>query len=233
LIFVPALVLCGPAFIIGIFSPNLMAGLIIVTAILSVLIGAYFLVLFQIAFLTAVVNRDIGVIESFRRAKTKVTSFLWIGILMPAIIIGGFLLLVVPGIILVVLLFFSTFILVAENVRGMNAILKSKHYVKGQFFGVLLRLFIIWLISMIVNVIPIVGQLLSILLIPFSMIYYFLIYENLKVIKSGEVFSPTGKTGIVIIAILGFLWIPVSIFLIIKSGVIKPSTVLTFKKTET
>jgi len=49
---------------------------------------------------------------------------------------GGFLFLIIPGIIFLVWFIFAQFIIFAEDDRGMNAILKSKEYVRGKWASI-------------------------------------------------------------------------------------------------
>ncbi len=61
---------------------------------------------------------------------------LGIGVLNMLAVMGGFVLLIIPGIILSIGLMFANYILVAEDKRGMNALLVSRNYVKGYWWAV-------------------------------------------------------------------------------------------------
>jgi hypothetical protein len=169
-------------------------------------------------------QEKIGVVESYRRGWHKILSYWWIGLLMAFITIGGFILLVVPGIIFATWFSLAVFVLIAEDLKGMNALLKSKEYVKGKFGSVFWRLFFIGVISFVISLVPII--FFSILKIPFGsqinnliiglfvtplvMTYSFLVYSSLKAIKGEYVFVPTAgkKTIFVTVGIIGFLIIP-------------------------
>jgi uncharacterized membrane protein len=146
------------------------------------------------AVICAVSDETLGIRESLETASKKLWSFIWIFSILGYIVTGGFLLVVIPGIIFSVWFFFSQFILARENERGMNALLKSKEYVKGYWFEVFLRMFIIWIISAVIGGIPFIGWLLSLFFAPFAMIFSFLVYEDLKAIKGDVSFvSSSGE----------------------------------------
>lgn len=176
-------------------------------------------------------QEGIGVIESYRRGWHKILPSLWISFLQISIIMGGLLLLVVPGIIFSIWFMLSVFILIVEDLKGMDALLKSREYVRGKWFDVFWRfLFIVVLIfflsftlSFILGLLKGLGllkdliNLLNLFLTPLSMIYVFLIYNHLKTIKGEFAFSPTAKqkAKFIIVGIIGLLFILVILFLIL------------------
>jgi uncharacterized membrane protein len=106
-----------------------------------------------------------------------------------------------PGVIFAVWFFFAPFVFIDEDVRGMNALLKSKEYVRGRWFGVCLRLLAIWLIAVLVASIPIVGQVLALFLIPFSFVYTFLLYKDLKALMGNDMaFEPARRAKVGVLA---------------------------------
>ena len=135
------------------------------------------------AVICAVSDETLGIRDSLEAGSKKLWSFIWIFTILSYIVTGGFLLFVIPGIIFSIWFFFSQFILAREDERGMNALLKSKEYVKGYWFDVFLRMLIIWIISAVIGGIPFVGWILSLFFMPFAMIFSFLVYEDLKAIK--------------------------------------------------
>jgi hypothetical protein len=123
------------------------------------------------------------------------------------------LLFLIPGVIFMVWFAFAQFILPNEGVKGMNALLKSKEYVKGYWVDVFGRLFIVWLISGAIGMVPIIGPILSILFMPFMMIFIYLIYEDLRSIKGDVAYSSsTGeKFKWIGISTLGYVIVPLII----------------------
>lgn len=190
----------------------------------------------QAAMLFAVKDSEenIGIKEAYRRGWHKIGSVFWVGLLSGIIVFGGYLLLVIPGIIFGVWFTFAVMIAVAENLGGMNAILKSKFYVSGYWWEVLWRLIFIsliiggisfvfslpaWVInfiagftksdplSLIGSVLNILSGIVGIFLAPLTVIYTFLIYKNLKAIKGEKtpIFSGGEKSKFILAGILGIL----------------------------
>jgi len=170
----------------------------------------------------------IGVMESYRRGWQKIFSFWWISLLAGIIIMGGFLLLIVPGILFATWFSLAVFILITENLKGMNALLKSKEYVKGRWGEVFWRFFFIGAVSLIISLIStLIFNLLKIpygseisrfvvglFLTPLVMTYSFLVYSNIKSLKGEIAFAPTGgkKAAFIFVGILGILLIPAILF---------------------
>ncbi len=173
-------------------------------------------------------QEGIGVIEAYRRGWHKIFSFLWVYLLVVFITTGGFLLLVVPGIIFAVWFSLAMLILVAEDLKGMNALLKSREYVKGKWGAIFWRLSFIGALSFIVLLVP--SLIFSFLKIPFAsqisnfviglfltplvVAYSFLVYSNLKAIKGEIAFTSTGgkKAAFIFVGILGMLLILALLF---------------------
>jgi hypothetical protein len=162
------------------------------------------------AFIYAVVERDAGIKDSLGRAWQRIGSFIWLFSLLGFIIPGGFLLLIIPGIVFGVWFAFAQFILAGEDVRGMDALLKSKEYVRDRWFDVFLRLFVIWIISVVAGMVPVIGPILSILLMPFMMIFAYLVYQDLRALKGdvGFVSSSGEKFKWIGVGTLGYVVAP-------------------------
>lgn len=175
----------------------------VIFAILSILSFAVFSISQtwgQIALLYAIKDRQekIGVIEAYRRGWHKIFSYWWVSALTGLIILGGFLLLIVPGIIFTVWFSFALFVLITEDLRGAKALSKSKEYVRGNWSAVFWRLLFIWAIFLIIYLAPtlvfkflevplgpdISKLVIGLFLTPLIMTYSFLLYGNLKAIKS-------------------------------------------------
>jgi hypothetical protein len=119
------------------------------------------------------------------------------------------------------------YIVVVENISGMNALLKSREYIRGmgwQVFGLLLVSFLIWagiwigsqlvtiflgviFVGSISAIISVIFWIIIAMLAPFMMTYSFLIYKHLREIKGDVVFngSVEKKLGFIVIGILGIL----------------------------
>ncbi len=179
-------------------------------------------------------SEEIGVWEAYRRGWHKLYSYWWITLLMGFIILGGFLLFIIPGIIFAVWFSMAMFILIAEDLKGMDALLKSREYVRGRWGDVLWRLFFVSIFSFIPSIastfvfkslnIPFVETLgsfvLTILMTPLILTYLFLLYSNLQARKSDASFVSTGgkKAAFIFVGILGMLIIPAIIAFVIFSS---------------
>lgn len=182
----------------------------------------------QTALLYAIKDNQerIGVVESYRRGWHKIISYWWVLLLTGFIMFGGFLLLIVPGIIFSVWFSLAIFILIAEDLTGMNALLKSREYVKGKWGGVFWRLFFMGALSLIISsVLNLIswllqipfGLIITLFWVPLAMTYSFLIYSNLKSLKGEIVFAPTSgeKVPFILVAIFGISVIFTMLFSVI------------------
>jgi hypothetical protein len=141
-------------------------------------------------------QEGIGVIESYRRGWPKIFSYFWTSFLAGFMVFVGFLLLIVPGIIFSVWFSLAIFVLIAENLTGMDALMKSKEYVKGRWGSVFGRLFFITAISQLIYFAPsflgflkipfaerILPLIIGLFLGPMVMSYMFLLYKHLTLTK--------------------------------------------------
>ena len=171
-------------------------GLIIIFLFL-VLLGAFFNTWMTASLIYLIKEREnkIGIKQSLRKGWSVILSFIWIGFLVGLCVFGGSLLFIIPGIIFAVWFAFSEYILIDKGIKGSKALSKSKELVQGFFGGVLWRLFIIAAIGMLVGFLQesveeqmavsiIIGLITTFFLTPFATIYSFLLYENLKRIKT-------------------------------------------------
>jgi competence protein ComGC len=189
----------------------LVIGLIILLVIAAVIIQMWG----QTALIYAIKDSQerIGVIESYRRGWHKTISYLWISFLVGLITLGGALFFVVPGIIFFIWFSLAGFVLIAEDLRGMDALLKSREYVRGKWFSVFWRFFFFGVIAAIPGIvfkfvnIPFSKEIVELFLTPLAMSYGFLVYSNLKAVKGEMAFAPTKgrKAVFIVIGILGIL----------------------------
>lgn len=162
------------------------------------------------ALVVAVLEEDLGVREAFARSWEKFLSFAWVSFLVGFVVSGGFLLLIIPGIIFSVWFFFAHFVIFDDDTRGMPALLKSRAYVSGRWFDVFLRLMLIWACSAAVGTVPLVGPLLTLVTVPFVMVYQALLFRDLKEAAGPVAYGcSTGDTAKVVgVAVLGYVAIP-------------------------
>lgn len=136
---------------------------------------------------------DMSVESYYKTAWNNIRSYWWVLFLSGIICLGGFILLIVPGIIFAIWYCLASFILISENLKGMNALNKSKEYVKGRWGQVFWRILVVAVASMIASIVigivsrifgsagMALGQVASGLVItPVVVIYTFMMYTNLK-----------------------------------------------------
>jgi len=159
----------------------------------------------QSALVAASVDEDLGVLASLKEGWRRLWSMAWIMGLAAGVIMTGTLL-IVPGIVLAVSLMFSLYPLYEDDVRGMDALMLSRRYVRGRWWNTLGKMLLIWLIMVVVQLIPFVGAFLYLLFMPFLMLFLVNMYRNLK---NSAVTDEVGGRGLMwLMAWLGMI-IPV------------------------
>jgi len=173
-------------------------------------------------FLHAVADEGLCLKDALGRGKGMVLPLAWVGLLTGFVISGGFMLLVIPGIVFMVWFCFAQFVLVCEDSRGMDALLKSKEYIRGEWFNVALRLLLVWAASLLVGAIPLAGPILSIVFLPYLTIFHYLIYRDLREIKGDVPFACgiSDKVKWPGAALVGYLVFPVVLFSILGASIL-------------
>ncbi|MDI6602948.1 MAG: hypothetical protein QME57_02385, partial [Patescibacteria group bacterium] len=235
LIMIARVVVLGGGFLgVNLLSSKFAAGgiglFLIVLAIIFFLVVSLSQIWGQTALLYAIKDSQegIGIVEAYRRGWHKILSYLWVSLLVGFITMGGFLLFVVPGIIFAVWFSLAVFVLIAEDLKGMNALLKSREYVRGKWGGVFWRFLFLGVLLLTIALIPILifgllkipfGEEISrfvigVFLTPLIMTYGFLVYSNLKALKGEIAFAPTGgqKAKFIVVGIIGLLLILAILF---------------------
>lgn len=208
------------------FSTVLMGGFLIIGIIVSLWA--------QVALFYAVKERDrkIGIKEALDKGWHKLLSYFWISLLSGFIVAGGLLLFIIPGIILSIYFSLAAYVLVSESKKGTAVLFRSKQLVKGYWWKVFRRLlvlsFVLGLIAVPINIIAeifdlvFIASIISMLIAPFSVIFVFLIYDNLKQIKNGVPFEPPKRKTKILWIILGIIGI-LLIFVIIVASILFPT----------
>ena len=215
---------------------------ILLSTVFGLVLIAIVVSLNQISLITAISTSD-NVLDSIITNLKKILSYWWIAILSFILILGGFFLFIIPGIIFSVWFTFVYFILVNEGVKGFQAILRSKEYVKGYWFSVLLRTFFTSLLGIVMVLPTILISLISILLKStgggigatvfsiileflaslmgaFALCFMFEVYKGIRLAKP-QLVSATGKKKLIGIALAGYiLLVPILIGMFYIVGVI-------------
>ena len=124
----------------------------ILVAAIAGLIGfvwyIYIILRLQIAIYTVVAGTgDVSLKELWRATPERAKSMLWIGVLSQLVIAGGLLLLIIPGIIVGLAISFSIWVFVLEGLKGRDALVRSRSYVKGRWGKIFWRLFVLGIIG--------------------------------------------------------------------------------------
>jgi hypothetical protein len=163
--------------------------------------------------------------EALGKGIKRLFSYWWLNVLSLIIAIGGFLLFVVPGVILSIWFSLASYVFVAEDRKGMTALLRSKQLVQGYWLQVFWRLLVLGLLA-ILTIAPfiILGVVLTLAEVAtsvaleksmglivglsqwfvsaFGIAYGYLLYENLRDIKKDVPFEePTTKRKLKFLAV--------------------------------
>ncbi len=148
-------------------------------------VSSFFILWGQSAVLAIVVDRQTRIARALAEGMRRMWSLGWILFLAGGIVMAGFLL-VVPGLLFSTWFVFATFILYAEDRRGLDALLASRAYVRGHFWNTLGKLLLLWLIALLIGMIPWLGQVLSFLFTPYLFLFMMAMYRDLSKGRGGE-----------------------------------------------
>jgi hypothetical protein len=224
LFIIPLAVLLGGSFALGMLFPDAKYVLIGIGGTLGLFISCITVFWGTAGLTVAVTDESLGVSSALAIGWAKVWSFIWLFSILGFVVTGGLLLFFLPGMLFLVWFSFAQFILAEEDVRGMNAMLKSREYVKGYGGEVFLRMFLIWIIAAVVSMVPFIGPILSIVFFPFVLIYLYQIYADLKAMHTVRAFSAsTGeKAKWVLVSLLGYIVLPVMIIALVGAAFLGP-----------
>jgi hypothetical protein len=148
----------------------------------------------QTAMLAIVVDENLGIIEAFQRGWKYFRSMTWVLTIFSGIIMAGFIFGILPGILFLVWFSFCFYILFEEDKRGMDTLLASMEYVRGNWWNTFGKLLAVWFLYMLTGLIPFVGPLISILFYPFLMLFMAGLYRDLKSIRGEAELQVGGGT---------------------------------------
>ncbi len=88
-------------------------------------------------------SQKVLVAAAWQWAKGRVLGLFWISLLTVFVVWGGLLLFIIPGLIMLLSVYFAQYVYVVEGQTGMNALLRSRELVKGQWWVIARRLSVI------------------------------------------------------------------------------------------
>lgn len=184
----------------------------IVAALFSVVsFFTYVIIWISFIYLVTDASSSHSLEELLQKAWKKLGSFAWLSLLLLVFCLGGFLLFIIPGIIFVVWWSVAFYALAGENARGMAALRRSRELVRGHWWAVFGRLVMLILASFLISlaasiiflvitapfylvgsnvlllavagILSLIGAVIDVYILAFSIIYTYYIYESLKGLK--------------------------------------------------
>ncbi len=220
---IPLGLFLGAGYLLSLGAPGSRTALLAGGGLAGAIVGCIAMFWGFSALICAVADPELGMREALEKGWERFLAFGWLYFLSGFVVIGGYLLFFVPGVIFSVWFVFAQFVVADGKARGMDALFTSREYVRGYWFDVFARLVIIWLFSVVIGWVPIVGAVLSLLAIPFTLIYTWLVYEDLRELKgdtagscgAGEKFAWLG------VAVLGYLLLPLIFIALAGASLLK------------
>lgn len=148
--------------------------------------------------------------DVFLNSKKYIWYYFVINTLIFFLVFGGSIFLLIPGFIFGIYSIFSLLVLINEDKKDLEAISQSFSYVHGFGWKIFTRLFLLFVIYLLVSLIPIIGSIVNVFFVlPFSVILIYKMYMNLKTISREDIVKNTTKTKniIMIFVVLGLFLI--------------------------
>ncbi len=174
-------------------------GLVFIFLIIPVvLFSIFFSFWVELALYWALIN-SLGVKEAMEQSLHKLGGFFKIAFLTLIIVLAGLVLFIIPGIIFSFWYSFAVLVFLCEGLTGMEALRKSKSYVKGRLGAIFWRLIYIVLIFIVLSIIgmplpdpfeDIYNVVVSFLITPIFCAYHYLLYKNLVAISQPVELTP-------------------------------------------
>ena len=200
LMVIMALVAIGLVFLAGVLSGLFVtaagaAGAILAFVVVAIAVIAAIVISIWMSAAILIVVKDRGTKPGWKgalaSAKPLIGRFFWTGLLSCIIIMVGYILLIIPGLIFTVWFMWASYLVVYEGISGTAAVSRSKDLARGYFWPIFGRVILLVIftavISGILNIIPLLGGLVSSLIIqPIAMIFAIILFENLRSIKGAR-----------------------------------------------
>jgi len=173
-----------------------------------VLFIGWLLSVFNILPIILSIQNKTDIDDSYKAAMPLVLPFAWLVILEVLAVVGAFVMFIIPGVWLVFAFSFVSYIFVLEGRRGVDVLWQSKNYVKGHWWAVVARMVLMGIFVMMAAVIvqwltvPMLGMaagniasmILTLFTTPFTAIFGYNLYRNLKTLKPELAEAPTASS---------------------------------------
>ena len=176
------------------------------------------------------VKNETGIIASYRQSFKSIFSYILVVILGILVITGGYVLLIIPGIIFSVWFSLAIYSFIFEGKRGLEALIRSKQLVSGNFWKVVWRsifisiiVFLICLPFVILGEVlkdshEIIDNILQLFLIPLVIFFEVVLFQNLVEIKQSITFQEPKKTEKFIYYLFAIIAMPLILGFTILQG---------------
>ncbi len=128
--------------------------------------------------------------QLLREGWCKTGKYVGVSILTGLIIILGLLLIIIPGLVFAVWFSFAGMLVVVDNQGVLAAIRKSKQLISGYFWQVIGRYLIFgliaFLVSFVLEYIPVIGPVIWIFFSPFFVLFQILLLKDLMRVKGSS-----------------------------------------------
>jgi len=173
--------------------------------------------------------------ESYRLMLRRFWPYGWLTVLSGFVTLGGFVMLVIPGIIFSIWFIFAIYVFALEGEKGMNALLRSREYVRSYWWKIFGRQ-VVLILSAVAVILAfgflgaaltggnksgtnLVIDLLTLVTTPFITAYFYVLYQNLKSLKPEVMSQPaSGPRGFfyfsAVLGVLGLVALIVVLFII-------------------
>ena len=187
---------------------------------LAALIAVSVLQLISELALIKAISVETGFSDAYKYALKNFFPYLWLIVLASVVIMGGLLLGFIPGVIFSVWFALSVYILVVENQKGMDALVRGREYVRGYWWNIFWKLTLaslllsvllsplLWLLDKVGGAIAgLIVFALGYLAGAFLAVFIYRLYQDVISVKPEMAVAPVGgKRGwFIFAAILGFL----------------------------
>lgn len=162
-----------------------------------ILFIGWLLSVFNVLPLVISIQHNTDIDDSYRAALPLVLPFALVIILEAFAVLGGFIMLIVPGIWMIFAFSFVSYIFVIEHRRSFDALRQSADYIQGYWWAVLGRVVLMGIFVLMASAIvqwaieplgsgianDIAAMLLSVLTTPFTTVFGYKLYQNLRTLK--------------------------------------------------
>ncbi len=201
--------------------------------LLFVILVTIFSLWSQVTIFMAIVkpSETLTFVDWYKKSWKYIWSYSWLIFLSGIIILSGILLFIVPGIIFSIWFSMGIYVLMDKHLKGMSALQYSYELVSGHWFAVFWRCIVNGILMFIASIgitilikilhfpyeAQISGVLIATFVTPFTYMYSFRLYKELKEMRGNHVFTKSKKFfwTFIAITIAIVLIIPVLIIVLI------------------